>query len=209
MAGGGVAGGGAAGDGVAAGAADRGGGGVPAAGRRPALVLIGPPGSGKTTVGGLVAGRLGVGFRDTDVDVAEQAGKPIPEIFFDDGEAAFRALERAAVAAALAEHAGVLALGGGAPLAPEVQALLAGHRVVFLAVGLTDAVARVGLARDRPLLTVNPRAELRAMLAQRRPVYESVATVTVLTDGRTPAEVAAEVLDALTAPAWPEAGPVR
>lgn len=166
---------------------------------RPVVVLVGPPGSGKTTVGGLVAGRLGVGFRDTDVDVTVTAGKPIPEIFFDDGEAAFRALERAAVATALAEHTGVLALGGGAVLAPETRALLAGHRVVHLAVGLADAAARVGLGRDRPLLAVNPRAQLRAMLAQRRPVYESVATVTVPTDGRTPAEVAEQVLAELAA----------
>jgi shikimate kinase len=103
------------------------------------------------------------------------------------------------VAAALAEHTGVLALGGGAVLAAETRAGLAGHRVVFLSVGLADAAARVGLGRDRPLLSVNPRAQLRAMLAERRPVYESVATATVTTDGRTPAEVAADVLAALTA----------
>jgi shikimate kinase len=185
----------------AAGAADSAGGG-PAGATVPVLVLVGPPGSGKTTVGGLVAGRLGVGFRDTDVDVTVRAGKSIPEIFFDDGEPAFRALERAAVAAALAEHRGVLALGGGAVVAPEVRALLAGHRVVFLQVGLAAAAARVGLGRDRPLLAVNPRAQLRAMLAQRRPVYESVATAIVPTDDRTPAEVAAEVLALLA-----EAGP--
>jgi shikimate kinase len=168
---------------------------------RPVLVLVGPPGSGKTTVGQLVADQLGVGFRDTDVDVTVRAGKPIPEIFFDDGEAAFRALERAAVAAGLAEHTGVLALGGGAVLAPETQALLVGHRVVHLAVGLADAAARVGLGRERPLLAVNPRAQLRAMLAQRRPVYEAVAELTVPTDGRTPAEIAAEILPILAPPA--------
>jgi shikimate kinase len=161
------------------------------------LVLVGPPGSGKTTVGRLVAARLGVGFRDTDADITASAGKPIAEIFVDDGEPAFRAMEQAAVAAALAEHDGVLALGGGAVLAEPSRQRLAGHRVVFLSVGLATAAHRVGLARDRPLLSLNPRAQLRAMLAERQPVYESVATVTVPTDGRTPDELAAEILAVL------------
>lgn len=163
----------------------------------PVLVLVGPSGAGKTTIGQLLAERLGVGFLDTDAAVAARAGKPVPEIFFDDGEPVFRALEQEAVAAALTEHTGVLALGGGAVLAEPTRRRLAGHRVVFLTVGLADAVRRVGLARDRPLLALNPRAELRVMLARRQPVYESVATLTVPTDGRTPEEVAAEVLAAV------------
>jgi shikimate kinase len=165
----------------------------------PVLVLIGPSGAGKTTIGGLVAQRLGVGFRDTDTDVVERAGKPVAEIFVDDGEPAFRELERAAVAAALAEHPGVLALGGGAVLTEETRALLAGRPVVFLSVGLADAVDRIGLNRDRPLLALNPRAQLRAMLAERQPVYESLAAVTVQTDSRAPDEVADAVLAALGA----------
>jgi shikimate kinase len=161
------------------------------------LVLIGPSGAGKTTIGELVARRLGVPFRDTDADIVARVGKPISEIFVDDGEPAFRALERAAVAAALAEHPGVLALGGGSVLAAETRALLAGHRVVFLSVGLVDAVDRIGLNRDRPLLALNPRAQLRAMLAERQPVYEAVAAVTVHTDGRTPDDVTRDVLAAV------------
>jgi shikimate kinase len=163
----------------------------------PVLVLVGPSGAGKTTVGQLLAERLGVGFLDTDAVVVARAGKPVSDIFVDDGEPAFRALEQEAVAAALAGHTGVLALGGGAVLAEPTRQRLAGHRVVFLSVGLADAVRRIGLARDRPLLAMNPRAELRVMLAERQPVYESVATVTVPTDGRTPADVAAEVLAAV------------
>jgi shikimate kinase len=163
----------------------------------PVLVLVGPSGSGKTTVGGIVADRLGVGFRDTDADVAAAAGKPVAEIFYDDGEPAFRAMEREAVAAALAGHRGVLSLGGGAVLAEQTRAGLAGHHVVFLSVDLADAAKRVGLARDRPLLALNPRAQLRAMLAERRPVYEAVATVVVETSGRSAAEVADEVLATL------------
>ncbi|MBB5873132.1 shikimate kinase [Allocatelliglobosispora scoriae] len=160
----------------------------------PRAVFVGAPGSGKSTVGQLVAERLGVGFRDSDADIEALAGKPIPEIFIDDGEPHFRALERAAVAAALAEHDGVLSLGGGAILADETRALLAGHQVVYLNVSLSDAVSRVGLGPGRPLLAVNPRATLKYLLDQRRPLYESVAAVTVATDGRTPESIADEVV---------------
>jgi shikimate kinase len=160
----------------------------------PVLVLVGPPGAGKTTVGRLAAVRLGVPFRDTDADVETAAGKPIAEIFIDDGEEHFRAIERAAVATALAEHDGVLALGGGAVLAAETRERLAGHRVVFLNVGLGDGAKRVGFARDRPVLALNPRAALRELLAARLPLYREVATVEVLTDGLTPEQVLDQVL---------------
>jgi shikimate kinase len=168
-------------------------------GTRPVAVLIGPPGAGKTTVGTLVAAELGVPFRDTDADVEARAGKPVPEIFLDDGEPHFRALEEQAVAAALAGCHGVLALGGGAVLTPGVQAGLAGHTVVYLSVGAAEAAARVGLNRDRPLLLGNPRAQLRALLDARVPTYERLATVTVDTNGRTPQQVAAELLAAIGA----------
>lgn len=159
----------------------------------PILVLVGAPGAGKTTVGLLVAARLGVEFLDTDHVVEERAGKPIPEIFYDEGEAAFRALETAALADTLASHPGVLALGGGVVLRPENRAALAGHRVVHLRVGLADAVARVGLARNRPVLAISPRATLRHLLEERAPLYAEVATDVVDTDGRDPEDVAADV----------------
>ena len=158
-------------------------------------MIVGPPGAGKTTVGRLVADALGVGFRDTDADIEALAGKPVPEIFIDEGEAHFRALERQAVRAALDTHDGVLALGGGAVMAEETRAALRGHTVVYLSVELADAVKRVGLGQGRPLLAVNPRATLRHLLEQRRPLYEEVATVTVVTDDRTPQDIAAEVID--------------
>lgn len=167
---------------------------------RPVCVLVGPPGSGKTSTGLVLAGSLGVPFRDTDADVERVAGKPIPEIFFDHGEEHFRALERSAVATALAEFDGVLALGGGAVLAPQTRAALAGRTVAFLSVELADAVKRVGLGPGRPLLAVNPRATLKHQLDQRRPLYQQVATLTVVTDGRTCEEVAADIRASLLLP---------
>lgn len=160
----------------------------------PILVLVGPPGAGKTTVGALVAERLGVAFRDTDRDVEMVAGKPVADVFVDDGEPAFRVLERAAVTAALSGFDGVLALGGGAVLDPLTRADLLGQRVLALSVGLGEAVKRVGLARDRPLLSFNPRAHLRMLLDERRPLYAEVSAVVVDTDGRPVEDVVAEVL---------------
>ena len=166
----------------------------------PALVLVGPPGAGKTTVGRLVAERAALPFRDVDRDIEAETGMSISDIFVEQGEEHFRQLERAAVHRALAEHDGVLALGGGAVLAAETRAALAAYRVVFLDVGVAAAAERVGFNTSRPLLAVNPRAELTRMLNERRPFYEAVATVTVRTDGRTADEVA-DAVAALLEPA--------
>lgn len=164
---------------------------------RPKAVIIGPPGSGKSTIGAGLAERLGVTLRDTDADVERAAGKPIGEIFIDDGEERFREMERAAVAEALAEHEGVVALGGGAVLAEPTQELLAGHTVVYLRVGLAEAIKRVGLASARPLLVLNPRSQMRKLLEERLPIYERLGTVHVDTDGREPDEIVEQVVRAL------------
>jgi shikimate kinase len=147
----------------------------------------------------MVASLLGVPFHDADATIEEIAGKPIPEIFIDDGEDHFRELEAAAVAEGLAKYDGVFALGGGAILAATTRELLRDQTVVYLSVELGDAIKRIGLGAGRPLLNVNPRATLRHLLDQRRPLYEEVATHTVPTDDLDPEDVATAVIATLGA----------
>lgn len=163
----------------------------------PLVVLVGPMGVGKSTVGHLLAERLGVAYRDSDDDIVTEQGRAISDIFFEEGEEAFRAIEKEAVRRALAEHHGVLALGGGAVLDADTRASLAGRRVVYLSMDVEEAVKRTGLNAARPLLAVNPRKQWRELMDARRRLYEEVATVVVPTDGRTPDEVTRAALDAL------------
>jgi shikimate kinase len=157
-------------------------------GTRPAAILVGPPGSGKSTVGALLAGRLRTGFLDTDDEVEAIAGKPVGDIFVEDGEQAFRALEWAVVQRALG-YPGVVALGSGAVLDRGVQRLLAGQQVVYLETGFSEVAKRVGMNRPRVPVPGNPRGMLRAMLEERLPLYQDVALVTVRTDDLSPEEV--------------------
>ncbi|MEV8037271.1 shikimate kinase [Streptomyces sp. NPDC086182] len=154
-------------------------------------------GVGKSTVGALVAERLGCAYRDTDDDIVAAEGRAIADIFLDDGESAFRAIEKQAVREALAGHDGVLALGGGSILDADTRALLAGHQVVYLSMDVEEAVQRTGLNAARPLLAVNPRRQWRELMEARRHLYTEVARAVVATDGRTPQEVARAVLDAV------------
>lgn len=164
---------------------------------RPIAVLVGAPGSGKTTVGTLLADRLGLAFRDTDTDVEALTGMTIAELFVDRGEPYFRDLEAEAVRAALESCDGVLSLGGGAVGRAETRDALARHHVVYLDVDLPEAAKRVGMNTARPLLLGNVRATLGKLLDERRPLYESVATVTVATGGRTPEDIAADLASGL------------
>jgi shikimate kinase len=159
------------------------------------IVLVGAPGSGKSTVGALVAERLGVPFRDVDAVIVERTGKSITDIFTDDGEAAFRALEEQ-ITAELIPLRGVLSLGGGAVLSPTTRAGLRGHRVIWLKVGLAQSVKRVGLDTARPLLLGNVRGRLRKLLDERAGLYKEVATEIIDTDSTTPADIADMIMNA-------------
>jgi shikimate kinase len=163
---------------------------------KPRAVLIGPPGSGKSTIGRRLAKELGASWHDTDEAIAAAAGTSISDIFVDHGEAQFRDLERAEVAASLSRD-GVVSLGGGAPMDPATQAALAGHTVVFLDVGIADAARRVGFDASRPLLMMNPRATWTRLMGERRATYERLATHRFDTAGRKPAAVVAEIVELL------------
>jgi shikimate kinase len=164
---------------------------------RPRAVLVGPPGSGKSTVGPMLADRWGVEFRDTDQDIAASAGMSVSDIFVQQGEEQFRSLERRAVATGLAEHRGVLALGGGAVISDQVRSMLAGQTVVHLDVRLAAAMQRLGMNRSRPLLVGNVRGRWQQLADERRPLYAAVATVVVETDGLSPQQVVDTIVDAL------------
>jgi shikimate kinase len=159
------------------------------------IVLVGAPGSGKSTVGAMLADQLGVAFRDVDAIIVERAGKPIAEIFADDGEAAFRALEEQ-ITAELLELPGVLSLGGGAVLSAATRAALRGRRVVWLRIGLSQSVKRVGLDTPRPLLLGNVRGQLLKLLNERAVLYAEVATEVVDTDDKTPVQVVEMIMNA-------------
>lgn len=164
-----------------------------------AVVLVGAPGAGKSTVGRRLAKRWGVEFRDSDQMVEAEAGKSVADIFVDDGETAFRLRERDVIAAALERPDGVLALGGGAVLDASTRARLVSAPCVWLRVGVSEAAKRVGLNAARPLLLGNVRGTLMSLLDERTPLYEEVASWTVDTDGRTVDEVVAAVADAVEA----------
>ena len=161
---------------------------------RPLVVLVGPPAAGKSVVGTMLAEHFGTAFVDTDADVAAVAGKPVGDVFVEDGEPAFRELERAAAGRALAARGAVVALGSGAVLDPGIQQLLAGQPVAYLAAGFTAIARRLGLDRPRVIIPGNPRGRLRSLLEERRPVYERLAAFTVPSDDLAPEEITDEII---------------
>lgn len=161
------------------------------------VVLVGPPGAGKTTVGTELAVRMGVAFLDTDAEIERVTGRTIPEIFLDDGEDHFRALEHQAVIDSLARHDGVLALGGGAILDERTRAALREVPVVFLEVSMAKAMPRVGISGARPLLVGSPRARWKILMDARRPLYQEVAGLVLDTDDQSPERLATAIATAL------------
>jgi shikimate kinase len=164
-------------------------------GSRPVAILIGPPGSGKSTVGPLLAARLNVGFLDTDDEIESIAGKPVSDIFVEDGEDAFRALEWPVVQRAL-RYPGVVALGSGAILDRGVQRLLAGQQVIYLETGFAEVARRVGLNKARVPVPGNPRGLLRSMLEERLPFYQGAARAIVKTDDLDPGQIVSHIVAA-------------
>jgi shikimate kinase len=167
----------------------------------PKAVLVGLPGSGKSTIGRRLAKALNVTMLDTDVLIEQKTGRSIADIFATDGEKEFRRIEEDVVRAALAEHDGVLSLGGGAVTSPGVRAALAGHTVVFLEINAAEGVRRTGGNTVRPLLAGPDRAEkFRALMSQRVPLYRQVATIRVNTNRRNPGAVVRYIVSRLQDP---------
>jgi shikimate kinase len=162
------------------------------------IVLIGPPGSGKSSVGKALSRKLSRPWIDTDKEVESRAGKTISQIFLEDGEVAFRALERDVVDQVMGSEVGIVSLGGGSVLNEASQKRIAtAKEVVFLDVSISNAAPRVGFNKDRPLLAINPRQQWLQLMEKRRPIYESLATMSVSTDNKKPDQVADEIIEAI------------
>jgi shikimate kinase len=161
--------------------------------------LIGPMGSGKTTIGQLVAKHLDIAFRDTDQVVEEETGRTVSDIFLEDGEDAFRLLEKGVLRNELLSDGTVLALGGGAPISMDAQSALRAiaSPVVYLDISLATVAPRIGFNRDRPLLLHNPRGQWQTLMEVRRPIYESIADTVIDVNTKSETEIVEEILEVL------------
>ncbi|NBY82640.1 MAG: shikimate kinase [Actinobacteria bacterium] len=161
------------------------------------IVLIGPPGAGKTSIGKALSKELNMAFADSDSEIERSVNKKISDIFVDEGEEVFRKIEVDVVSKLLSQFDGVIALGGGAPINPEIQELLssAQYPVVFIDVSISQAAIRIGFNKDRPLLLINPRQQWLHLMSERRPIYEKLASVTVSSDSQKPSEVARSITE--------------
>jgi len=160
------------------------------------VILIGPPGSGKSTIGKALSRKTGQSFTDTDDVIEERTGMNISQIFADKGDPWFRELEAEVLQSELAKLDGILSLGGGAPLSDKAQSLLNSIPIakVYLDVSLATAAPRVGFNRDRPLLLNNPRGAWQELMEKRRPIYEALATHIVKVDERAPKDIVDEIV---------------
>ena len=165
----------------------------------PRVILIGPMGSGKTTIGQLVASHLGIAFRDTDHVIEERAGKSVSDVFLEDGENEFRVLEKKVLRDELLSDDTVLALGGGAPISVDAQSALRAiaSPVIYLDISLATVAPRIGFNRDRPLLLHNPRGQWQTLMEARRPIYESIADSVIDVNEKSESEIVALVLEGL------------
>lgn len=165
----------------------------------PRIILIGPMGSGKSTIGKSLAHKLLLEFRDTDSVIEQREKKSVSQIFIEDGEDAFRAIEREILQQELKASDTVLALGGGAPISPEAQSALAAtsSHVVYLDISLANVAPRIGFNRDRPLLLSNPRGQWQTLMEVRRPIYEAIADTVVDVNKRSQREIVAQILEVL------------
>ena len=165
----------------------------------PRIILIGPMGSGKTTIGKSLAQKLSLEFRDTDSVIEQREQKTVSQIFIEDGEDAFRAIEKEVLKEELQGSDTVLALGGGAPISAEAQSALqaSDSHVVYLDISLANVAPRIGFNRDRPLLLNNPRGQWQTLMEARRPIYESVADTVVDVNKRSQSEIVAQILEVL------------
>ncbi|MEY3890037.1 MAG: hypothetical protein RLY62_219 [Actinomycetota bacterium] len=161
------------------------------------IVLIGPPGAGKTSIGKALSKELSMAFADSDSEIERSVNKKISDIFVDEGEEVFRKIEVDVVSKLLSQFDGVIALGGGAPINPEIQELLgsAQYPVIFIDVSISQAAIRIGFNKDRPLLLINPRQQWLHLMSERRPIYEKLASVTVSSDSQKPSEVARSITE--------------
>jgi shikimate kinase len=165
----------------------------------PRVILVGPMGSGKSTIGALIAQRLQLPFRDTDSVIEEESGRSVSDIFLEDGEEAFRALEKAVLRKELLTDGTVLALGGGAPISIDAQSALRAisSPVIYLDISLASVAPRIGFNRDRPLLLHNPRGQWQTLMEARRPIYESIADTVIDVNDKTEEVIVSEILEAI------------
>lgn len=165
----------------------------------PRVILIGPMGSGKTTIGQLVAERLEIPFRDTDQVIEESSGRTVSDIFLEDGEDAFRLLEKSVLRDELLSDGTVLALGGGAPISIDAQSALRAiaSPVIYLDISLATVAPRIGFNRDRPLLLHNPRGQWQTLMEARRPIYESIADTVIDVNTKTEIDIVDEILEVI------------